>query len=145
MDHIFTILIAEGNRYVRDFLRRELGGEGYEIRLAGNSRDLLETINADIPPELLIIDLDFWQEGVLEFLNRLKNRSPALPVVVHTLATEMADHPAVKNAVEAFIEKRGNPATLKNAVAQALRKNYPLHFSPAGLPARIEDSGHDSN
>lgn len=90
-------------------------------------------INNENPPDLLIIDPDFWPEGVLELLKKLKKCSPPLPVVVHTVALEFSEHPIIKSAADAFIEKRGNPAPLKDAVARVLRKNYPDHFPRASL------------
>ena len=44
------ILIADRNRHVRDFLRRELGAEGYQVEVARDGREVLGRIMAMIRP-----------------------------------------------------------------------------------------------
>ncbi|OEU78627.1 MAG: hypothetical protein BA872_09310, partial [Desulfobacterales bacterium C00003060] len=125
----FTILIADRNPHVRDFLRRELMAEGYHVETAKDGRKVVRTINSDEPPELLILDLDIPYVDGLTILEELQNRKSPLPVVVHTFLTEYANHPAVKRAA-GFWEKRGdNIDGFKTTVAEVLRKSYPHRFS----------------
>ena len=51
------ILIADRNRHVRDFLRRELHAEGYRIEVARDGREVLNHLQGHEPPDLLILDL----------------------------------------------------------------------------------------
>ena len=82
------ILIADRNRHVREFLRRELSAEGYQVEVARDGREVLGRINGDDPPHLLILDLEIPYLDELEVWARLKDRQPPLPVVIHTFLPE---------------------------------------------------------
>ncbi|MFH1538845.1 MAG: response regulator [bacterium] len=126
----FSILVADPSRNVRDFLRRELAAEGYRVDVAGDERELFEKLNVDEPPDLLVVDLEITFGGGMELLDRLCERVPPVPVVVHTLFTRYATHPSVLS-VDAFVEKTGNPARLKMAIEKVLRKHYEHRFVSA--------------
>jgi DNA-binding response OmpR family regulator len=124
----FTILIADRNPHVREFLRRELMAEGYRVQVARNGREVLRMTDADDPPELLILDLDMPYVSGLTILEELENRKSPLPVMIHTFRMEYEKHPAVQRAA-GFWEKRGdNIDGLKATVTQVLRKYYPRRF-----------------
>ena len=126
----FTILIADRNRHVREFLRRELLADEYRVEVAKDGRELLMMIDVDKPPDLLILDLDIPFVGGVVLLERLKDQVPSLPIVIHSFLTEYSNHPAVQQAA-AFVEKRGNIDRLKAVVVDVLRKRYPNRFQPA--------------
>jgi len=123
----FTILITDRNRHVRNFLRRELTAEGYQVEIAADGRDLLRKINAADPPDLLILDPEIPYASGPAILKRLRRVNSRLPVIVHGFATEDATHPSVQRTV-AFIEKMGNTDRLKSAVLAVLREYYPNRF-----------------
>ena len=124
----FTILIADRNPHVREFLRRELMAEGYQVQVARNGREVLRMTDVDDPPELLILDLDMPYVSGLTILEELENRKSPLPVMIHTFRMEYEKHPAVQRAA-GFWEKRGdNIDGLKATVTQVLRKYYPRRF-----------------
>jgi len=126
----FTILIADRNPHVQEFLNRELMAEGYRTEVAKDGREVLRMTNSDKPPELLILDLDMPYVSGLTVLEDLQKRKSALPVVVHTFLTEHEKHPVVQ-MVAGFWEKRGdNIDGLKATVAQVLRECYPKRFLP---------------
>ena len=58
MANTCKILLADRNRHVRDLLRRELSAEGYVVEVARDGREVLERLNGDDPPHLLILDLE---------------------------------------------------------------------------------------
>lgn len=120
----FTILIADRNRHVRNFLRRELLKEGYRVEVATDGRDILRKMNIDGPPDLLILDLEIPYVGGLAILKRLRHRYPHLPVIIHTFPIEDANHPVVQSAA-AYVEKVGNTDRLKRVVQRVLREYYP--------------------
>jgi DNA-binding response OmpR family regulator len=124
----FTILIADRNPHVREFLRRELMAEGYRVQVARNGREVLRMTDVDDPPELLILDLDMPYVSGLTILEELENRKSPLPVMIHTFRMEYENHPAVQRAA-GFWEKRGdNIDGFKATVTQVLRKYYPRRF-----------------
>ena len=124
------ILIADRNRHVRDFLRRELSTEGYEVEVARDGREVLNRINGEAPPHLLILDLEIPYLDEPEVWTRLKDRQPHLPVVIHTFLPEYPINLTLPIA-EAFLEKKGDTDLLKTVVAQVIEKHY-----PEGVPAR---------
>jgi len=123
-----TILIADRNRHVREFLRREMMAEGYRVRLAKTCQEVLKWVFNQEPLDLLILDPDLPDSSGLTILEKVEDRIPRLPVVVHTLLSEYASHPAVSN-IAAFVEKKGNSIErLKEVVSEELRKSNPQAF-----------------
>lgn len=126
------ILIADRNRHVRDLLRRELNAEGYRVEVARDGREVLDRINGEDPPHLLILDLEIPYLDEPEVWSRLKDRQPGLPVVIHTFLPEYPT--SLTLPVEAtFLEKKGDTDLLKVVVAEVIEKHY-----PQGVPAREE-------
>lgn len=127
----FTILIADRNPRVRDFLKREMILEGYHVRLARNGREVLQSVLSGEPLDLLILDLDLPDAGQMSILEEVQKRIPTVPVVVHTFLSEYLNHPLILSNV-AFVEKEGtNIDTLKNVVLNVLRQSYPRRALPA--------------
>jgi CheY-like chemotaxis protein len=124
------ILIADRNRHVRDFLRRELAAEGYLVEVAADGREILSRINGNDPPHLLILDLEIPYLDEPEVWARLKDRQPPLPLVIHTLLPQYPTNLTMPMAA-AFLEKKGDTDLLKAVVAEVIDKYY-----PKGVPAR---------
>jgi len=120
MNEKFTILITDRNRHVRDFLRREMMGEGFKVRMAKNAREVLEWVYHHDLVDLLILDPDLPNAGERAIVERLNDRIPPLPVVVHSFLSNNETyldclHPA------AVVEKRGNSIErLKEVVFEIL-------------------------
>jgi CheY-like chemotaxis protein len=124
------ILIADRNRHVRDFLRRELIAEGYQVEMAADGREVLSRINGTDPPHLLILDLEIPYLDEPEVWDRLKDCQPPLPLVIHTLLPHYPTNLTLPVAA-AFLEKKGDTDLLKAVVAEVIDKYY-----PEGIPAR---------
>jgi DNA-binding NtrC family response regulator len=121
------ILIADRNRHVRDFLRRELTAEGYLVEVARDGREVMAKIDGDQPPHLLILDLEIPYLDEQDLWCRLGASHPPLPVVVHTFLPEYPTHLAVPQAA-AFLEKKEDTDQLKAVVAEVIGKVYPRQF-----------------
>jgi CheY-like chemotaxis protein len=124
------ILIADRNRHVRDFLRRELSAEGYLVEMAADGREVLSRIDGNEPPHLLILDLEIPYLDEPEIWDRLKGCQPPLPLVIHTLLPHYPTNLTLPLAA-AFLEKKGDTDLLKAVVAEVIDKYY-----PQGIPAR---------
>lgn len=122
VQHSATVLIADRNPRVREFLRREFLAEGYSVILARNGQDIINKVYAPGPLHLLIMDLDLPDMDGSEVLATLQDRIPTLPVVLHTLSLENGLH-SISPMAEAFVEKRGNSIErLKRVVRNTLSK-----------------------
>lgn len=119
----YTILVADRNRHVREFLRRELTSEGYRIRMVSSSQDVLQCAYDNKPLDLLILDPDLPDADDVSLMEKLNDRIPSLPVIVHSLDSKYDKHSGLLE-VSAFVEKTGNSVErLKNVVAEVLRRS----------------------
>lgn len=114
-----VILIADRNPHVREFLRREMTAEGYEIRLANTAREALKWAFGPGPLHLVIIDPDLPDGDELEILKRLEGRIPALPIIVHSFSPEYAGAPELLGTA-VFVEKMGGSIERLKKVADVL-------------------------
>ena len=132
MRDTFIIMIADRNRNVRWFLRREFEEEGYLVILAKDGREVLKMTRVGPVPDLLILDLDMPYVDGVKILEQLKDKKPSIPIVIHTTSLEYEGHSAVREAA-AFMEKTGNNVSqLKELVEETLRRFYPHRFTHAG-------------
>lgn len=124
MNKRFTILIADRNRNIRDFLRREFASEGYEIITARDGGQVVDQIGRDSPPDLIVLDLEIPDADSSEILEKAQTRNPPIPVIIHTFLTEESERDLQKES-EIYIEKSGNVDQLKAAVAELLQRFHP--------------------
>ncbi len=119
----FTILIADRNPHVRNLLKREMTAEGYRVVTAKDSREVLEWIFGQVPLDLLILDLDLPDALETEIIDKLTDRIPQLPVVLHSLERDHINYPQGILAT-VFVEKRGNSVEhLKEVVSRLLSRS----------------------
>jgi len=133
MNDPFRILITDRNRHVREFLEREFRDAGYQTQVAKDGQEVLALMEAEKPPDLLILDLEMPHGDGLEILQRLQTRLPPLPVVIHAFLAEHSDQAAL-DKVAALVEKEGDTNCLRSTVMEVLRKHYPNRFE--GMPQR---------
>lgn len=118
----FTILIADRNPHVREFLKREMISEGYRVRLAKDGREVLACVYHHDPLDLLILDPDLPDSSGPAILEKIGDRIPSIPVVVHTFLSDYAGYQTSPGTI-AFVEKKGNSVEhLKKVVFEALIK-----------------------
>jgi CheY-like chemotaxis protein len=127
MNDPFRILITDRNRHVREFLEREFRGAGYQTQVAKDGQEVLALMEAEKPPDLLILDLEMPHGDGLQILQRLQTRLPPLPVVIHAFLAEHSNQAAL-DKVAALVEKEGDTKCLKTTVMEVLRKHYPSRF-----------------
>lgn len=128
MKEKFTILIADRNRNIRDFLKREMTDEGYLVYSAKNSREALKIIDLE-HPDILILDPDMPFLNGAEILKRVKDKNRSIPVVIHSFHKENENYTDIQK-ITAFVEKNGNSVnSLKTLILEVLRKYYPGRFN----------------
>jgi len=117
------ILIADRNPHVREFLKREMAAEGYEVQLAENGRQVLKLTQNNKPIDLLILDPDLSDADESSLLKTLRDRMPDLPIIIHTFLSDYVDQSSV--LIEAiFVEKKATSVErLKQVVFGILKKS----------------------
>ncbi len=142
----FTILLADRNRYVREFLQRELTVEGYRVETAGDGREVLNLVGGLRPPDLLILDLEMPFLDGMEILQWFRDHRINVPVVLHGFLTDGTNHVAI-DGIAGFVEKSGDHVNgLKETVLDVLRKHYPhrIESVPDASHAGPEESTKNS-
>jgi len=137
MTERFKVMVADGNRHVREFLRRELALADFEAVTAGNSRELLQAVEKDGRLDLLVVDPDMplLDQGTLAAL--LDGRIPPLPTILYGYGEESRSR-TVPPPGCLFVERGEDVDRLKEAVHRMLQASYPQRFrrwrSSAGYP-----------
>ncbi len=116
------ILIVDDERDIRELIGDILKDEGYGVRLAANSDECMNAINAE-PPALIILDIwlkDSRMDGI-DILKTVKRDNPGIPIVI------ISGHGNIEIAVAAikqgaydFIEKPFNIDQLMVVIRRAM-------------------------
>ena len=92
MKRPFTILIADRNPHIREFLKREFTADGFLVPIAKSGQEVLRLVFSHGHLDLLVLDPDLPDAGELDILEQLQRRIPTLPVVVRTYLDEYLKH-----------------------------------------------------
>ena len=107
MKKIFTILVADRNPHIRDFVQRELKEAGHRVFTAKNTAQLKGWLIKPIQLDALVIDPNMPEMDNYEELQPLLMLQPKLPVVFHCFAPDTV---VLRDLAEkvAFVEKSGH-------------------------------------
>lgn len=119
----FTILVADPNPNVRQFLARELTGSGYHVVTAENYKEFFQYIMGATPPDLIIFDLNLPHANGFDVLRRINSLRPPIPTIIYSYLAEYEKHPETRK-VDAFVQKEDDPNILFSAVDDVLQKYY---------------------
>ena len=134
----FTILIADDDEQILDFLRPKLKGSGYDVLTASNGIEALEQVKAQ-EPDLLVLDLVMPQMDGLETLKELRNFS-AIPVIV--LSARGADTDKIKGfelGADDYLSKPFNPDELIGRIEAVRRRLGPAETRIRLMPLSFEE------
>ena len=114
------VWVVDDDRPVRFVLATALRDAGYEVTGFESAADVLATLDRGGPaPQLLFTDVRMPGDDGLALLEALKQRLPALPVVVMSAHTDVASTAgAFRGGAQDFLSK---PFDLDDAVALAAR------------------------
>ena len=87
------ILVVDDEPAVRESLRRALQLEGYDVALAGDGQEALESVQAN-GVDAIVLDVSMPRLDGLETCRRLRSDGNALPVLMLTARDEVADRVA---------------------------------------------------
>lgn len=116
----YTILIADRNSRVREFLKREMTEEGHRVLQTEKGKVVINMVYQCFPLDLVILDPDLPDVEQTELLQKIGARIPPLPVVIHAFNSEETNYLSyLKHAI--FIEKAGRSIEkLKQVVREIL-------------------------
>lgn len=121
-DEVYSILVVDDEKVIRDGCNRLLWMEGYRVLTAVNGREALDLLPTE-PIDLILCDLVMPVMGAFEVLEEVRTKYPDLPLIVIT------GHGTIANAVEAmrngaydFITKPFRADHLTLIVKRALEK-----------------------
>lgn len=130
MEKVFTILIVDRNPYIRELLKREMTKAGYHVREAKNGQEVLREIYTHEHLDLLILDPDLPDVNISTILEKVENRIPPLPVVIHGFPQDYIDKPDDSEKTP-FVEKREDSIEhLKRVIFEILGVSCPQKFDP---------------
>lgn len=112
---MISILIVDRNPHVREFLQRELQGQGYAVLAAGSAGDMLSRLAGAEAPKVVVLDPDLPDLGGLPLIKRLGREFPGVRLVVHAHAHEGG----LERAGAPLVEKDGRTGPLLDAVRSA--------------------------
>ena len=87
------ILVVDDEPAVRESLRRALQLEGYDVALAGDGLEALDSVRAD-GADAIVLDVSMPRLDGLETCRRLRSEGSSLPVLMLTARDEVADRVA---------------------------------------------------
>ena len=113
------IWVVDDDRAVRFVLAEALRDAGYRVQAFDSARLALAALDDGDAPDLVFTDVRMPELDGLAFLDALKLRAPALPVIVMSAYTDIASTAgAFRGGAHEFLSK---PFDLDEAVALAAR------------------------
>jgi len=76
------VLVVDDAEVIRTYLRNLLPTKGYDVLLAEDGNRALELLASGVRPDLVLLDVMMPQPDGIETLRRIKQRDPALPVIM---------------------------------------------------------------
>jgi DNA-binding NarL/FixJ family response regulator len=142
MDSNYTIIIADDHPLFRNALFQSvhMAISGANLLEADSLAALLDLLNKDTDPDLLLLDLKMPGANGMSGLIQLRNEFPDLPIVVISASEETAVISQVKrHGAFGFIPKSSDMRTLISALNQVLQGDP---YFPEGL-SDLNDVGND--
>jgi len=124
------ILIVDDEANMCSIIQEILEDEGYEVRVAENGNEALQTIQK-VTPDLIITDINMPCMGGLELLRKVKSLHPNVQFIIMTAFGELETYlNAMSNGAFDYITKPINIEMLKLMVAKVLEQGG---YQPQGI------------
>ena len=116
------ILVVEDDRAVQKALKRLFEAEGFEVQISGDGKSALEAYRA-AAPAAVVLDLRLPAMSGRDVCRELKQQAPALPVIVLSAASDVADKVLLLElGADDYVTKPFSPRELLARVRAALRR-----------------------
>jgi CheY-like chemotaxis protein len=131
-----TILLADDNKNIREYCRRELEDEGYRVVLARDGAEATQLARRELP-DLVILDISMPRTDGLEAARQIKAEAPCTPVVFFTLFDEVCVNDPRSRVATACVEKGADLAELKRVICATLKGRPCNPLEGFGLPPGV--------
>lgn len=103
-DRAKTVLVVDDDPSIRELLRQELSGEGYEVRQAVDGRDAIAQVKAN-KPDLLILDVKMPEISGFDVSAILKNDPEYMDIPIIILSVEDDQERGYSLGVDKYLTK----------------------------------------
>jgi two-component system response regulator MprA len=118
------ILVVDDDERIRDILKRQLTYEGYQVSLAGDSREAFAQV-AENPPDLVVLDWMLPGMTGLEICRRIR-QTDDMPILMLTAKGTLEDKvDGLDSGADDYLVKPFQPEEMLARVRALLRRRQP--------------------
>lgn len=119
-----AVLLVDDNEDCRIIYGSTLRHAGYDVRLAQDGQECLDSVQAD-PPSLILLDIGMPVMNGMDALGHLRSdpRTASIPVIAVSARVARGQHESVLSA--GFVEVLLKPIT-PGEILSAVRRHVPL-------------------
>jgi signal transduction histidine kinase/DNA-binding response OmpR family regulator len=118
-DRAKAVLVVDDDQSIRELLRQELSGEGYEVRQAVDGRDAIAQVKAN-KPDLLILDVKMPEISGFDVSAILKNDPEYMDIPIIILSVEDDQERGYSLGVDKYLTKPIDSSILLSEVKELL-------------------------
>ena len=123
-----SILLADDNKNIREFCKRELEDEGYQVRLAANGFEAIASFRGQAP-DVVVLDIAMPLLDGLQVLEQIRAIDPRMPVVLFSAFDGALSADPRSSLATACVQKRDDLSELKRTICANLGAPRPPQIS----------------